>query len=109
MARSPRHRPRRHVLLLARVRPARDLTRTLAVEWARHRIRVNAISPGIVDTPGAAAQLWANPEVRDALVQKIPLRRFGTEDEIAKTAAFLVSEDASYITGEVLVADGGAW
>jgi NAD(P)-dependent dehydrogenase (short-subunit alcohol dehydrogenase family) len=85
------------------------LTRTLAVEWARHGIRVNALSPGVVDTEGAAAQLWAEPAVRDALIGKVPLRRFGTEREIADAAAYLVSDYAGYVTGEVLVADGGAW
>src|SRR5437660_1584096 len=85
------------------------LTRTLAVEWARHGIRVNAISPGLVDTEGASAQLWAAPEVREALLAKVPLRRFGQPEEIAHACAYLVSDYSGYVTGEVFVADGGAW
>ncbi len=85
------------------------LTRTLAVEWARHGIRVNALAPGPVDTPGAAEKLWADETVREALLAKIPLRRFGTPEEIAQACAYLVSDYAGFVTGEVLVADGGAW
>jgi NAD(P)-dependent dehydrogenase (short-subunit alcohol dehydrogenase family) len=85
------------------------MTRTLAVEWAPHGIRVNAIAPGPVDTPGAAGQLWADEVVRAALLAKVPLRRFGTPEEIAHACAYLVSDYAGYVTGEVLVADGGAW
>jgi NAD(P)-dependent dehydrogenase (short-subunit alcohol dehydrogenase family) len=70
---------------------------------------VNAIAPGPVDTPGAAAQLWAEPAIREALVAKVPLRRFGTEEEIRNLSAYLVSDHAAYITGEVVTIDGGAW
>lgn len=85
------------------------LTRTLAVEWARHGIRVNAIAPGVVDTEGASSALWSAPEVRDALLARVPLRRFGQPEEIAHACSYLVSDDSGYVTGEVLVADGGAW
>jgi NAD(P)-dependent dehydrogenase (short-subunit alcohol dehydrogenase family) len=85
------------------------LTRTLAVEWARFGIRVNALAPGPVDTPGAAEKLWADETVRTAVLAKIPLGRFGTPEEIAQACAYLVSDHAGFVTGEVLVADGGAW
>jgi NAD(P)-dependent dehydrogenase (short-subunit alcohol dehydrogenase family) len=86
-----------------------NLTRTLAVEWAQHGIRVNAIAPGPVDTPGAGEKLWASDEVRDFLLSKIPQRRFGRPEEVANACAYLVSDYADYVTGEVLVLDGGSW
>jgi NAD(P)-dependent dehydrogenase (short-subunit alcohol dehydrogenase family) len=86
-----------------------NLTRTLAVEWARHGIRVNALCPGPVDTPQAAEKLWPTHETRDALLAKIPLRRFGRPEEVVDACAFLVSDFAGYVTGEVLTIDGGAW
>ena len=86
-----------------------NLTRTLAVEWARHGIRVNALAPGPVDTPQAAEKLWPTDEIREALLAKIPLGRFGSADDVRHAAAFLLSDYASYVTGEVLTVDGGGW
>jgi NAD(P)-dependent dehydrogenase (short-subunit alcohol dehydrogenase family) len=85
------------------------LTRTLAVEWARFKIRVNAISPGPVETEGAGSRLWASPPVRAAMLRSVPSGRMGETREIADAAAYLVSDFADFITGEVLVVDGGQW
>jgi len=85
------------------------MTRTLAVEWARYKIRVNAIAPGPVETEGAGSRLWAPPEIREAMLQTIPRGRIGSVDEVGHAAAYLVSDFADFITGEVLVIDGGQW
>jgi NAD(P)-dependent dehydrogenase (short-subunit alcohol dehydrogenase family) len=85
------------------------MTRTLAVEWARFRIRVNALAPGPVETEGAGSKLWASPEARAAMLKSVPRGRIGNAQEIAHAAAYLVSDFADFITGEVLVMDGGQW
>jgi len=85
------------------------MTRTLAVEWARYRIRVNAIAPGPIDKTGGARQLWPTEEAAERLLRHIPLGRFGEPEEVAHAAAYLVSDYAGYVTGECLVMDGGAW
>jgi NAD(P)-dependent dehydrogenase (short-subunit alcohol dehydrogenase family) len=86
-----------------------NLTRTLAVEWAPHGIRVNAISPGPIDTDETREQLWPTEEIRRHVLRRIPLRRFGSETEIANACAYLVSDFAAFVTGDVLTIDGGAW
>jgi NAD(P)-dependent dehydrogenase (short-subunit alcohol dehydrogenase family) len=85
------------------------MTQTLAVEWARHKIRVNAIAPGPVDTPGAAARLFPDPMIMEGIRKTIPLRRFANLEEIANCAAYILSDFASYMTGENVVIDGGQW
>ncbi len=85
------------------------MTRTLAVEWARHKIRVNAIAPGPVDTPGAAERLFPDPMIMEGIRKTIPLRRFANLEEIANAATYMLSDYAAYMTGENLVIDGGQW
>jgi 3-oxoacyl-[acyl-carrier protein] reductase len=80
------------------------MTRTLALEGARHGITANAIAPGLIDTPMLASM---NGPARDKLTHKIPMRHTGRPEDIAEAAAFLASEAAGYITGIVLDVDGG--
>ncbi|HEX9466108.1 MAG TPA: SDR family oxidoreductase [Alphaproteobacteria bacterium] len=83
-----------------------QMTRMLAIEWAEHGIRVNAIAPGTVDTP-SRARFLADPQARRTMLARIPLGRFGTVDDVAAAVAYLASPAASYITGQVLLLDGG--
>ncbi len=85
------------------------MTQTLAVEWARHKIRVNAIAPGPVHTEGASKRLFPDPAIEEGIRKTIPLRRFATLEEIARAASYLLSDYASYVTGEAFVIDGGQW
>jgi NAD(P)-dependent dehydrogenase (short-subunit alcohol dehydrogenase family) len=86
-----------------------SMTQTLAVEWAKHGIRVNAVAPGPIESPGAARQLWANPEAVERITSSVPLGRWGRPIEVADAVAFLVSDHAGFITGETMTIDGGAW
>ena len=84
------------------------MTRSLAVEWARYRIRCNAIAPGPFPTEGAFSRLM--PEgVEEASKRKIPLGRFGRHGELTDLAAYLVSAESGYVNGEVVTIDGGEW
>jgi 3-oxoacyl-[acyl-carrier protein] reductase len=81
-----------------------SLTRTLAIEYGPHNVRVNALSPGFIETPMTDA---VPPKVRDIGVEQTPLKRTGKPAEVAAAALFLASDDASFITGHVLCIDGG--
>ena len=83
-----------------------SMTKTLAVELAFNKIRVNAIAPGFVDTKFAAAVL-KNDALLDEVLRMTPLKRYGQPDEIAGGALYLASDSASFLTGHTLVIDGG--
>lgn len=82
------------------------LARNYAQEWGHKNIRVNCIAPGLIKTDFARA-LWENEQLRKDRETKTPLRRLGEPHELGGVAAFLASPAASYITGEVIVVDGG--
>jgi NAD(P)-dependent dehydrogenase (short-subunit alcohol dehydrogenase family) len=82
------------------------LARNLAVEWGPKNVRVNCIAPGLVKTDFARA-LWENPEALQRRNERTPLRRIGAPEEIGPVAAFLASPAASFITGQIIVVDGG--
>jgi enoyl-[acyl-carrier protein] reductase III len=81
--------------------------RYLAVELAPMGIRVNCLAPGPTETEAASANLFPTEEIRAAMTENIPLRRFASLEDITNSARFLLSDEGSYITGETLVLDGG--
>jgi NAD(P)-dependent dehydrogenase (short-subunit alcohol dehydrogenase family) len=83
------------------------LTRTLALALAGHNIRVNAIAPGLIQTPLSRAWLATRPGLEAHYVKSIPMGRIGTPPDCASAVVYLASEAAAYITGQVLVIDGG--
>jgi len=83
------------------------LTRSLAVEWGNRGIRMNAIAPGPIPTQGAFSRLLPRPELEALALDRNPMHRFGTTEELANLAAFLVSDGSAYINGEVIRMDGG--
>jgi NAD(P)-dependent dehydrogenase (short-subunit alcohol dehydrogenase family) len=85
------------------------LTTSLAVEWGPRGIRLNGIAPGPVPTEGAFSRLLPRAELEELALRRNPLRRFGTTEELANLATFLVSDICTYINGEIIVMDGGEW
>jgi NAD(P)-dependent dehydrogenase (short-subunit alcohol dehydrogenase family) len=85
------------------------MTRSLAVEWARYNIRLNAIAPGPFPTEGAWSRLMPSKDYEERARNYHPMKRFGRHDELANLAAYLLSEQAGYVNGECVVIDGGLW
>lgn len=85
------------------------MTRSLAVEWARYRIRMNAIAPGPFPTEGAWSRLLPSKDLEERARQAHPMKRFGRHEELANLAAYLLSDLSEYINGECVVIDGGLW
>lgn len=86
-----------------------NLTRSLAAEWGKYKIRLNAIAPGPFPTKGAWERLMPDPSFEKKMVDRIPLKRVGQHEELANLAVYLLSPLAGYITGEVVTIDGGEW
>jgi NAD(P)-dependent dehydrogenase (short-subunit alcohol dehydrogenase family) len=82
------------------------MTRQLAVEGAPHGIRVNSISPGVIESPGTAPML-ADPAFRDLMLAHNLIKRVGQPQDVVSMAVFLAGDDAAYITGSNIVVDGG--
>ena len=82
------------------------LTRSLAAEFAMQKIRVNCIAPSLTDTP-LAKQLLATDEKKEASNRRHPMGRYGTSQDVANAALFLLGEESSWVTGQVLGIDGG--
>ena len=85
------------------------MTRSLAVEWAQHHIRLNAIAPGPFPTEGAWSRLLPSKEIEERSRNHHPMKRFGRHEELANLAVYLVSGQADYVNGECVVIDGGLW
>lgn len=85
------------------------MTRSLAVEWARYAIRLNAIAPGPFPTEGAWSRLLPSKELEERARNHHPMKRFGRHEELANLAVFLLSGQADYVNGECVVIDGGQW
>ncbi len=85
------------------------MTRSLAVEWAKYQIRLNAIAPGPFPTEGAWSRLMPSKEYEEHAKRQHPMKRFGRHDELADLATYLISPQADYVNGECVVIDGGLW
>jgi glucose 1-dehydrogenase len=81
------------------------MTRTLALEYAQHKIRFNNVAPGAISTP---INPWRNSEEKKSLIREhIPTREIGKAEQVAKVIRFLASDESSYITGQTIFVDGG--
>lgn len=85
------------------------LTKSLAIEWGKHGIRLNAIAPGPINGTGAAEKLWTDPMIERRMADNIAVGRFGEPEEVADLASYLVSDYAGFVTGACFVQDGGLW
>ena len=85
------------------------MTRSLAVEWARYKIRFNAIAPGPFPTEGAWSRLMQSKEFEEAAIKNHPMKRFGRHEELANLAVYLLSPQAEYINGDCVTIDGAQW
>jgi NAD(P)-dependent dehydrogenase (short-subunit alcohol dehydrogenase family) len=85
------------------------MTTSLAVEWAKYHIRLNAIAPGPFPTEGAWSRLMPSKQFEEHAISKHPMKRFGRHEELTNLAVFLLSDMAEYINGECVVIDGGQW
>ena len=85
------------------------MTTSLAVEWAKYHIRLNAIAPGPFPTEGAWSRLIPSKQFEEHSRDKHPMKRFGRHEELTNLAAFLISDMSEYINGECVVIDGGQW
>ena len=83
-----------------------SLTRALAVEYAPFGIRVNALSPGFIET-ALTERVLRNPAINKALIDQTPMRRFGRGEDVAGAALFFASNDSAFVTGAELPVDGG--
>ena len=105
------HRPRRARRGAPPTRAAKHglegLTKTLGVEWARRGVRVVSVAPAYVATPLLAGTMKAGGFTLDEVAQRTPLGRLAEPEEVARVVAFLVSDDASYVTGSSVLVDGG--
>ena len=95
-----------HASVAASKSAVEGLAKSLASEWISNKINVNVVAPSLTDTP-LAGNLLSTPEKREASGKRHPLGRVGTPEEIAKAAEYLLSEDASWVTGQIFKIDGG--